>query len=135
MRKSEKDNKFKNETFLFLNGNKSHSGYIAIGCKKEIVYTANNIHLEKLNNFISIPDSWKFGYISYDVKNEFENLPSANADGLEFPEIHFFIPQTLFKIEKDNISVIYGDNSLLPYVKEVFLENKVKKTNPIALTP
>ena len=135
MRKSEKDNKCKNETFLFLNGNKSDSGYIAIGCKKEIVYTSKNIHLEKLNNFISIPDSWKFGYISYDVKNEFENLPSANLDGLEFPEIHFFIPQTLFKIEKDNISLIYGDNSLLPDVKEVFLENKVKKTNPITLTP
>ena len=135
MRKSEKDNKFKNETFLFLNGNKSDSGYIAIGCKKEIVYTAKNINLEKLNDFISIPDSWKFGYISYDVKNEFENLPSANLDGLEFPEIHFFIPQTLFKIEKDNISLIYGDNSLLPDVKEVFLENKVKKTNPITLTP
>ena len=135
MRKSEKDNKFKKETFLFLNGNKSDSGYIAIGCKKEIVYTAKNINLEKLNDFISIPDSWKFGYISYDVKNEFENLPSANLDGLEFPEIHFFIPQTLFKIEKDNISLIYGDNSLLPDVKEVFLENKVKKTNPIALTP
>jgi len=118
-----------------LNGNKSNSGYIAIGCKKEIVYTDNNIHLEKLNDFISIPDSWKFGYISYDVKNEFENLPSANLDGLEFPEIHFFIPQTLFKIEKDNISLIYGDNSLLPDVKEVFLKNKVKKTNPITLTP
>ena len=135
MRKSEKDNEFKKETFLFLNGNKSNSGYIAIGCKKEIVYASKNIHLEKLNDFISIPDSWKFGYISYDVKNEFENLPSANLDGLEFPEIHFFIPQTLFKIEKDNISIIYGDNSLLPDLKEVFLENKVKKTNPIALTP
>lgn len=135
MRKNGKDNEFKKETFLFLNGNKSDSGYIAIGCKKEIVYTDNNIHLEKLNDFISIPDSWKFGYISYDVKNEFENLPSANLDGLEFPEIHFFIPQTLFKIEKDNISLIYGDNSLLPDVKEVFLKNKVKKTNPITLTP
>jgi len=135
LRKNGKDNEFKKETFLFLNGNKSNSGYIAIGCKKEIVYTDNNIHLEKLNDFISIPDSWKFGYISYDVKNEFENLPSANLDGLEFPEIHFFIPQTLFKIEKDNISLIYGDNSLLPDVKEVFLKNKVKKTNPITLTP
>jgi para-aminobenzoate synthetase component I len=135
LRKSGKDNEFKKETFLFLNGNKSNSGYIAIGCKKEIVYTSKNIHLEKLNDFISIPDSWKFGYISYDVKNEFENLPSANLDGLEFPEIHFFIPQTLFKIEKDNISLIYGDISLLVNVKEVFLENKVKKTNPITLTP
>jgi len=135
LRKSEKDNEFKKETFLFLNGNKSNSGYIAIGCKKEIVYASKNIHLEKLNDFISIPDSWKFGYISYDVKNEFENLPSANLDGLEFPEIHFFIPQTLFKIEKDNISLIYGDNSLLPDVKEVFLKNKTKKTNPITLTP
>ena len=135
MRKSQKDSELKKETFLFLNGNKSNIGYIAIGCKKEIICTSKNINLEKLNDFMSIPDSWKFGYISYDVKNEFENLPSGNIDELGFPEIHFFIPKTLFKIEKDNISLVYGDISLLSNVEDVFLKNKETKPIPIKLTP
>lgn len=135
MRKSQKDSELKKETFLFLNGNKSNIGYIAIGCKKEIICTSKNINLEKLNDFMSIPDSWKFGYISYDVKNEFENLPSGNIDELGFPEIHFFIPKTLFKIEKNNISLVYGDISLLSNVEDVFLKNKETKPIPIKLTP
>ena len=125
----------KNDHLLLLNGNDSQKGYIAIGCKKEIVCTSKNINLEKLNDFLAIPNSWKFGYLSYDLKNEFENLPSQNIDELEFPEIHFFIPKTLFKIEKDTISLVYGDISLLSNVKEAFLTNKEAQTIPIKLTP
>ena len=135
MRKSEKDNELKKETFLFLNGNKSNNGYIAIGCENEIVCTSKNINLEKLNDFISIPNSWKFGYISYDVKNEIENLASGNIDQLEFPEIHFFIPKTLFKIEKNTASLVYGDISLLDNVKEIFLKKKENISNKIKLIP
>ena len=125
----------KNDHLLLLNGNDSQKGYIAIGCKKEIVCTSKNINLETLNDFLAIANSWKFGYLSYDLKNEFENLPSGNVDGLEFPEIHFFIPKTLFKIEKDTISLVYGDISLLSNVKEAFLTNKEAQTIPIKLTP
>ena len=125
----------KNDHLLLLNGNDSQKGYIAIGCKKEIVCTSKNINLDKLNDFLAIPNSWKFGYLSYDLKNEFENLPSQNIDELEFPEIHFFIPKTLFKIEKDTISLVYGDISLLSNVKEAFLTNKEAQTIPIKLTP
>ena len=125
----------KNDHLLLLNGNDSQKGYIAIGCKQEIVCTSKNINLEKLNDFLAIPNSWKFGYLSYDLKNEFENLPSQNIDELEFPEIHFFIPKTLFKIEKDTISLVYGDISLLSNVKEAFLTNKEAQTIPIKLTP
>ena len=125
----------KNDHLLLLNGNDSQKGYIAIGCKKEIVCTSKNINLDKLNDFLAIPNSWKFGYLSYDLKNEFENLPSQNIDELEFPEIHFFIPKTLFKIEKDTISLVYGDTSLLSNVKEAFLTNKEAETIPIKLTP
>jgi len=135
LRKSEKDNVLKKETFLFLNGNKSNNGYIAIGCENEIVCTSNNINLEKLNDFISIPNSWKFGYISYDVKNEIENLASGNTDQLEFPEIHFFIPKTLFKIAKNTISLVYGEISLLANVEEIFLKKKENISNKIKLIP
>ena len=62
----------KNDHLLLLNGNDSQKGYIAIGCKKEIVCTSKNINLDKLNDFLAIPNNWKFGYLSYDLKNEFE---------------------------------------------------------------
>jgi len=135
LKKAQKHSELEQETFLFLNGNISNIGYAAIGCKDEITCTSENIHLEKLNEFICIPNSWKFGYLSYDLKNEFEDLRSSNIDKLKFPELHFFIPKTLFKIENGEINLIYGDASLLTMVKENFLQKKKTKTIPISLSP
>ena len=134
MKKAQKNSELEQETFLFLNGNKSNIGYAAIGCKDEIICTSENIHLEKLNEFICIPNSWKFGYLSYDLKNEFEDLRSSNIDRLGFPELHFFIPKTLFKIENGEINLIYGDISLLASVKEVFLQKTENISNKIKLS-
>lgn len=44
---------------------------------------------------------WLFGYLSYDLKNDVENLSSSNFDGLNFPELYFFQPKKLIFI-KDN---------------------------------
>ena len=135
MKKAQKNSELEQETFLFLNGNKSNIGYVAIGCKDEIVCTSKNINLEKLDDFISITNSWKFGYLSYDLKNEFEDLRSSNIDPLGFPELHFFIPKTLFKIENGEINLIYGEINLLASVKEVFLQKKENISNKIRLSP
>ena len=135
MKKAQKNSELEQETFLFLNGNKSNIGYVAIGCKDEIVCTSKNINLEKLDDFISITNSWKFGYLSYDLKNEFEDLRSSNIDPLGFPELHFFIPKTLFKIENGEIDLIYGEISLLASVKKVFLQKKENISNKIGLSP
>ena len=135
MKKAQKNSELEQETFLFLNGNKSNIGYVAIGCKDEIVCTSKNINLEKLDDFISITNSWKFGYLSYDLKNEFEDLRSSNIDPLGFPELHFFIPKTLFKIENGEINLIYGEISLLASVKEIFLQKKENISNKIRLSP
>ena len=135
MKKAQKNSELEQETFLFLNGNKSNIGYVAIGCKDEIVCKSKNINLEKLDDFISITNSWKFGYLSYDLKNEFEDLRSSNIDPLGFPELHFFIPKTLFKIENGEINLIYGEINLLASVKEVFLQKKENISNKIRLSP
>jgi len=121
--------------FLYLNGNNSKNGYIAIGCKQEIVFTSNNIQLNKLNEFINIPNAWKFGFINYDLKNEFESLTSNNIEELEFPEVHFFIPKTLFKIGENKITLVYGDNSILSEVKEFLFNRKEIQHDAIQLTP
>lgn len=40
-----------------------------------------------------------FGFISYDSKNSFENLNSEKPDYLNFPLLHFWVPDSLFHIK------------------------------------
>ncbi|MCF6243070.1 MAG: chorismate-binding protein [Bacteroidales bacterium] len=57
--------------------------------------------LSKENN------DWLFGYFSYDLKNEIEQLSSQNLDGLGFPEMYFFIPQYIFLIKDNKLDIGY----------------------------
>ncbi|MEM9918836.1 MAG: anthranilate synthase component I family protein [Bacteroidota bacterium] len=42
---------------------------------------------------------WIFGGFSYDLKNDIEQLSSANFDGLGFPDYHFFVPRYVFELK------------------------------------
>lgn len=50
---------------------------------------------------------WIFGYLSYDLKNDVEELSSENHDGLHFPELYFFQPKKLFLIRGDEVEMLY----------------------------
>ena len=50
---------------------------------------------------------WIFGYLSYDLKNDVEELTSANYDGLDFPALYFFQPKKLFLIKGDEVEMRY----------------------------
>jgi len=50
-----------------------------------------------------------FGYLSYDLKNDTEDLDSTNLDGLQFPDLYFFQPKKLFFIKDDVLEVRYLD--------------------------
>ncbi len=41
---------------------------------------------------------WIFGYLTYDLKNDVEDLSSNNPDQLHFPELFFFQPKKIIKI-------------------------------------
>jgi para-aminobenzoate synthetase component 1 len=42
-----------------------------------------------LQTFTKDHDDWIFGHLSYDLKNEIEDLSSANPDHIQFPDIFF----------------------------------------------
>ena len=46
----------------------------------------------RLFNFHYDKQDWLFGYMSYDLKTEIEDLKSENLDFLNFPSLHFFQP-------------------------------------------
>ena len=48
---------------------------------------------EKLKEYQSLTSDWIFGYLTYDLKNDVENLQSNNYDGLHFPDLYFFQPK------------------------------------------
>lgn len=52
---------------------------------------------------------WWFGYLGYDLKNEIENLSSANLDGLDMPSMNFFRPRWVFILDVDTLQVHYFD--------------------------
>lgn len=73
--------------------------------------TANANSLEKLQAFIDKhKGKWMAGFISYDVKNEIENIKSTNEYKVQFPSLHFIVPQTVVKIKGDEQLVYnYGN--------------------------
>lgn len=92
------------EQFCCLESNQYHETerafdtLIAAGSEAILTASAGNA-LEQLDQFLKDADRIIPGFISYDLKNELENLESNQPDGLQFPDLFFFKPtyQLLFK--------------------------------------
>ena len=54
---------------------------------------------------ISKKGLWLFGFLSYDLKNELENLNSENEDGLAFPGLSFFEPKIRVEIKNKKVLI------------------------------
>ena len=76
---------------------------LAAGVSKEIVVNENCF--STLQKFIEENHGWKFGYMSYDVKNEIEKLQSKNTSQLNFPLVHFFIPEIFIQMKGNEVEI------------------------------
>ena len=104
---------------LWLDSNDHHSKYgsfnflIAVGEQtgKSISFDS----IDQLKYFVGEKRDWLFGFFSYDLKNELEDLTSKNFDGLNFPVLHFFQPSKIIKCNGEKIHFLYLDD----YVDEI----------------
>lgn len=62
---------------------------------------------DKLQEYQAQTADWIFGYLSYDLKNDVEQLRSKNYDGLGFPELYFFQPKRLFLLKGNTVTIQY----------------------------
>ncbi|MDQ1164724.1 anthranilate synthase component I family protein [Flavobacterium sp. SORGH_AS_0622] len=62
---------------------------------------------EDLKQYQQNTKDWLFGYLSYDLKNDIENLHSQNFDGLNFPDLFFFQPKKLFILKGNQLEIQY----------------------------
>ncbi|MDR6969367.1 para-aminobenzoate synthetase component 1 [Flavobacterium arsenatis] len=62
---------------------------------------------EDLKVYQQTTKDWLFGYLSYDLKNDTEELKSKNHDGLYFPDLFFFQPKKIFFLKDNQLEIQY----------------------------
>ncbi len=80
---------------------------LAFGSSKELKQGPDN-NFYALQNFLKINKDWTFGYFTYELKNETEQLSSKNTDLINFPLLNFFIPKHLIFFD-DKHSEIHSE--------------------------
>jgi para-aminobenzoate synthetase component 1 len=104
----------KYDTHLWLDSNGHHEKYskfeaiLAIGEHNTLVSDTVD-SFEKIKKFQTENKDYLFGYLSYDLKNDVENLTSKNHDSLEFPDLYFFQPKKIIFIQGNTIVFKYLD--------------------------
>ncbi|MBS7255833.1 anthranilate synthase component I family protein [Flavobacterium branchiicola] len=62
---------------------------------------------DDLKQYQQMTKDWLLGYLSYDLKNDIEELKSTNFDGLNFPDLFFFQPKKIFLLKGDQLEIQY----------------------------
>ena len=65
-------------------------------------------NFDALQQFLDSNKDWTFGYFSYDLKNELEQMSSKNEDRVNFPLIDFFIPKHLIFFHENNKAELHS---------------------------
>jgi para-aminobenzoate synthetase component 1 len=91
------------------NFEQNHGQYEAILAVGAFTAIKTDYHsaFDKLQEYQETTKDWIFGYLSYDLKNDVEQLESHNFDGLGFPDLYFFQPQKLFLLKGDQLEMHY----------------------------
>ena len=91
---------------------------LAAGSKKQLSSAAGTA-FAALKDFYNAHPGWLFGFLSYDLKNELEELSSAHQDNMSFPDLYFFVPEYLIAIKKGEVEILIGSNNSLDIINAI----------------
>lgn len=89
--------------------NQTHSSFdavLAVDAFSSLQLSPNQ-GFDQLEIYQKETSDWIFGYLSYDLKNDIEELHSSNYDGLLFPDLFFFQPKKVFLFRGDEVIIHY----------------------------
>jgi len=92
------------DTNSYTSAHSSYECLLAAGVKRSVKATAGNA-FETLKAFYTESPDWLFGHLGYDLKNEVEQLTSTHFDGVQFPDLFFFVPEYIILIKGLEISI------------------------------
>ena len=103
------------DTFCFLDNHRYNiqphtmECLLAVGVKRKIRCNAGNA-LKQLQQFIDENNSWLFGHLGYDLKNEIEDLSSQHPDSICFPDLFFFEPEIIVRLDENELYIEADDS-------------------------
>ena len=108
---------------------------IGVGSSEEL--TSNENSFDKLKAFHQKHKDWLLGYLSYDLKNELEDVTSNNEDFHNVPNMHFFVPETVITVLGNEITIAsIGLDTKIIYEKIVATGTpKQSGLTPISIKP
>ncbi|SNR62545.1 anthranilate synthase component I family protein [Flavobacterium sp. ov086] len=97
---------------VFLDSNSYPQEYSSFDCVLAVdAFTSlkTDFHnaFDDLKQYQQTTKDWLFGYLSYDLKNDVEDLKSSNFDGLDFPDLFFFQPKKIFLLKENQLEMRY----------------------------
>ena len=101
---------YPNENVIWLDSNLHQSKYssfealLFVGSEETL--KCNTKAFDQLSRKISETKDYWCGYLTYDLKNELENLSSKNTDFSSFDALSFFRPKKVITIKKTNTSFL-----------------------------
>ncbi len=96
------------------------NGYLAVGAHSKIsIAIGEENALPQLQAWLDSNKDWAFGYFSYDLKNQIENVRSDNPLKIDFGLLHFFVPKYLFEFLNGGIQVVRSARNRTDLVKEI----------------
>lgn len=91
------------------NYDQDHSSYQAILAVDAFTAIKTDFQdaFTKLEEYQTKTEDWLFGYLTYDLKNDTEQMASNNFDGLQFPDLYFFQPKKVFLFSENEVEIQY----------------------------
>lgn len=104
------------------------------GAVKELKCSATELHLlsslQRLQQFLDETDDWCFGNLSYDLKNEIEQLHSRHTDATGFPLVYFFVPQYVLQLNERELKIGSFENDHESLFKQILATVKEDEALP-----
>ncbi len=98
------------QTVAYLNSNDG-SSILAFG-------EQDRLRIEKATSLTQLEDFFKrneglfrFGCLSYDLKQGLHDVVSFNPDAIEFPDICFWVPEFVVRMDQENFEFLQGEKN------------------------
>ncbi len=106
---------------------------VAAGARRVLSAEAGQA-FEALQLFQQEKTSWLFGHLGYELKNESASLNSAHPDRIGFPDLYFFEPETVLRLNEAQL-VIEADDPAAIYqaIKSAPDHSHQKRNGPLEI--
>ena len=95
------------EYVVWLDSNGHEDSYSSFEACLAVGRSQSFTDLPELKSFTDQKEDWVFGYFSYDLKNQLEDLVSENVDFLDFPTLSFFQPERIILLKENQLQFEY----------------------------